>query len=178
MLIRGATLADVPALHSLIESAYRGDSARRGWTHEADMLGGQRTDEDALAEMLTDPTQQILVAEVDGLLVGSVQVQRHDDGRAYLGQLAVDPDQQAGGIGSRLIEAAEALAVSEFGASVMEMTVIVQRTELTAYYARRGYRETGEMRPFPFDNARIGVATRRDLAFTVLEKVLRSSPTR
>jgi GNAT superfamily N-acetyltransferase len=167
-------MEDVPALHRLIESAYRGDSARRGWTHEADMLGGQRTDEDALVAMLGDPMQRILVAEIDGALAGSVQVQNRDGGRAYLGQLAVDPDQQAGGIGSRLIEAAEALAVSVFDASIMEMTVIIQRTELTAYYVRRGYRETGEMRPFPFDNNRIGVATRRDLAFTVLEKVLRS----
>jgi N-acetylglutamate synthase-like GNAT family acetyltransferase len=174
MLIRRATVEDVPALHALIESAYRGDSARRGWTHEADMLGGQRTDEDALIEMLADPTQRILVAEIEGALVGSVQVQNRDGGRAYLGQLAVDPGQQAGGIGSRLIEAAEALAVSEFNASIMEMTVIVQRAELTAYYVRRGYSETGEMRPFPFDNTRIGVATRRDLAFTVLEKALRS----
>jgi predicted N-acetyltransferase YhbS len=174
VLIREATRADVAALHKLVESAYRGDSARRGWTHEADMLGGQRTDEDALIESLSDPTQRILVAEIEGTLVGSVQVQNRDGGRAYLGQLAVNPDQQAGGIGSRLIEAVEAFAVSEFGASVMEMTVIVQRTELTAYYVRRGYRDTGEMRPFPFDNARIGVATRRDLAFTVLEKALRS----
>jgi ribosomal protein S18 acetylase RimI-like enzyme len=173
VLIREATCADVTALHKLVESAYRGNSARRGWTHEADMLGGQRTDEDALIESLYDPTQRILVAEIDGALVGSVQVQNRDGGRAYLGQLAVDPDQQASGIGSRLIEAAEALAVNEFGASIMEMTVIVQRAELTAYYVRRGYRETGEMRPFPFDNARIGVATRRDLAFTVLEKALR-----
>jgi predicted N-acetyltransferase YhbS len=174
VLIREATRADVTALHKLVESAYRGDSARRGWTHEADMLGGQRTDENALIECLNDPTQRILVAEVDGALVGSVQVQNRDGGRAYLGQLAVDPDQQAGGIGSRLIEAAEALAISEFGASVIEMTVIVQRTELTVYYVRRGYRETGEMRPFPFDNARIGMATRHDLAFTVLEKALHS----
>jgi ribosomal protein S18 acetylase RimI-like enzyme len=174
VLIREATRVDVTALHKLVESAYRGDSARRGWTHEADMLGGQRTDEDALIESLNDPTQRILVAEIDGARVGSVQVQNRDGGRAYLGQLAVDPDQQASGIGSRLIEAAEALAVNEFGASIMEMTVIVQRAELTAYYVRRGYRETGEMRPFPFDNTRIGVTTRRDLAFTVLEKALHS----
>jgi predicted N-acetyltransferase YhbS len=174
VLIREATRADVTALHKLVESAYRGDSARRGWTHEADMLGGQRTDEAALIESLSDPTQRILVAEIADALVGSVQVQNRDGERAYLGQLAVDPNQQASGIGSRLIEAAEALAANEFGASIMEMTVIVQRAELTAYYVRRGYVETGEMRPFPFDNARIGIATRRDLAFTVLEKALHS----
>jgi ribosomal protein S18 acetylase RimI-like enzyme len=173
MLIRDATLADVPALHRLVESAYRGDSARRGWTHEADLLGGQRTDPDALIDTLGDPAKRILVATKGDEIVGSVHVQHCGDARAYLGQLAVHPDQQAAGIGRCLIEAAEALAMRDFDASVMEMTVIVQRAELTAYYVRRGYQETGEIRPFPFENARIGIATRRDLAFTVLEKTLR-----
>ena len=174
MQIRLATIADVAALHVLVERAYRGDSARQGWTHEADMLGGQRTDQAALIEMLNDPTQRVLVAEVDGKIVGSVQIQDRGNGLAYLGQLAVYPDVQAGGIGSRLVNAAETLAIERFAATRMEMTVIVQRSELIAYYLRRGYLETGEMRPFPFDNDRIGVATRRDLAFTVLAKPLLS----
>ena len=46
--------SDVAALHRLIESAYRGDSAKAGWTHEADLLGGQRTDEAELLDILAD----------------------------------------------------------------------------------------------------------------------------
>ena len=174
MQIRLATVADVAVLHILVERAYRGDSARRGWTHEADMLGGQRTDEAALTEMLNDPMQRVLVAEVDGKTVGSVQIQDRGHGLAYLGQLAVDPDSQAGGIGSCLVNAAEALAIESFAATRIEMTVIVQRSELIAYYLRRGYGETGEVRPFPLDDDRFGIATRRDLAFTVLAKPLLS----
>ena len=48
--IRPATAADIPALHALIESAYRGEVSRAGWTTEADLLDGQRTDPDDLAD--------------------------------------------------------------------------------------------------------------------------------
>ena len=61
MHLEPATPADVSALHALVESAYRGDSARRGWSHEADLLDGQRTDQAALAAMVADPAQHLLV---------------------------------------------------------------------------------------------------------------------
>ena len=173
MKIRQGALRDVPRLHQLIESAYRGDSARQGWTHEADLLRGQRTDEAALIETLQNRDKRILVAESEGEMVGSVQVESHDAGLAYLGQLAVDPGKQGGGIGTFLIKAAEALAVELFAADRMEMTVIKQRPELLAYYVRRGYDETVEMRPFPFDDDRVGIAVHHDLSFTLLSKALR-----
>ena len=40
---RHATHADIDSLVALIESAYRGDVSKQGWTTEADMLGGRRT---------------------------------------------------------------------------------------------------------------------------------------
>ena len=95
-----------PALHRLIESAYRGDSAKVGWTHEADLLGGQRTDQAELRDILADPSRVILLAEVDGVLTGCVQVADQGQGLAYLGLLTVDPTRQAGGLGRRLINAA------------------------------------------------------------------------
>src|SRR5436190_1523691 len=64
--IRSATHDDLPALLDLIHSAYRGERARGGWTHEADLLDGQRTDNEALREVIDDPGQRILLAEVDG----------------------------------------------------------------------------------------------------------------
>ena len=164
-------MADLPALHALVESAYRGDSARRGWTHEADMLGGQRTDEAGLAEVITDPQQHILLAEQDNALVGCVQLNAKGDGTAYLGLLAVDPALQASGIGAQLIAACETAARETFGATRMEMTVIDGRTELIAYYQRKGYALTGERRPFPMGDDRFGLPIRQ-LEFVVLEKSL------
>ncbi|TVV70091.1 GNAT family N-acetyltransferase [Sphingomonas solaris] len=170
--IRSATIADVPALHALVEGAYRGDSARGGWTHEADLLGGQRTDPAALAAILADADHRILLACVGIDPVGCVQIGRGDGTTATLGLLAVAPGRQAGGLGRRLIAAAEAEAATRFGARRMEMTVIVQRDELIAWYERRGYVPTGETRPFPLDDPRFGLPVRRDLAFTVLAKAL------
>lgn len=172
IVIEPAALLDLPALHSLIESAYRGDSARRGWTHEADLLGGQRTDPAMLEALLADERQHLLVARAQDDLIGCVSVTRLADDVGYLGLLTVDPARQAGGLGRRLIEAAEALA-SGWGAPRMEMTVIVQRADLIAWYERRGYARTGETRPFPLDDARFGLPQRRDLEFAVLARVLR-----
>ncbi len=160
------------ALHRLVESAYRGDSAKAGWTHEADLLGGQRTDEAELLDILADVSRVILLAEVDGVLTGCVQVADQGEGLAYLGLLTVDPTRQAGGLGRLLIEAAEAEAVARFGATRMEMTVIRQRSELIAWYERRGYALTGETRPFPLDETTIGLSD-RDLTFVVMEKALK-----
>lgn len=170
-MIRHATPADLPALHALVERAYRGDSAKAGWTHEADLLGGQRTDLAALTEMLADPEQHLLVALDAGALTGCVAVTRKPDGRGYLGLLTVDPALQAAGLGKRLIAAAENEARA-FGADAIQMTVIATRGELIAYYERRGYALTGERRPFPLDDPRFGLPKTRDLEFVVLERVL------
>lgn len=170
-LIRIATPADLPALLDLVHRAYRGDSARQGWTHEADLLDGQRTDAEALGAMLADDRQRVLVADEGGRLIGCVHVTDQGD-TAYLGMLSVDPILQAHGVGKLLIEAAESLAVETFKAARMEMTVIEQRVELIAFYERRGYARTSEMRPFPLDDRRFGLPRRRDLAFAVLAKAL------
>jgi ribosomal protein S18 acetylase RimI-like enzyme len=169
--IRPAAHADVPALLDLVHSAYRGDSARGGWTHEADLLDGQRTDAAALTAVLDHPDQHILLAEDDAGLAGCVQVTDKGGGIAYLGLLSIAPDRQAQGLGRMLIQAAEAHG-RKFGARKMEMTVIRQREELVAYYERRGYARTGEERPFPHDDPRFGIPRRSDLSFVVLAKPL------
>lgn len=171
-LIRVATPADLDPLLALVHRAYRGDSARTGWTHEADLLDGQRTDADSLRDTIADPAQRILIAEQDGAMLGCVTISDQGAGTAYLGMLAIDPDRQATGLGRVLIAAAEAAAAGLFEAKTVEMTVITQRAELIAYYERRGYARTGEERPFPLDDPRFGIPKRRDLSFVVLAKRL------
>jgi GNAT superfamily N-acetyltransferase len=171
--IRNAEIGDIEALHILIESAYRGDSARAGWTHEADLLGGQRIDQDGLADILGDPGQHLLVATgANRSLLGCVEITDRGAGLAYLGLLSVAPAGQAKGLGKQLIVAAEAFARDRLAATRMEMTVIRQRTELIAYYERRGYRQTGEERPFPYGDNRFGVPRTDDLSFVVLARTL------
>ncbi|MGV3512676.1 MAG: GNAT family N-acetyltransferase [Novosphingobium sp.] len=148
---RLAKAEDVAALRALVEKAYRGESAKRGWTHEADLLDDERTSDSELAETIASDASRVLLAEMDRALVGTVTITDLGGGRAYLGMLCVDPDLQAEGLGRALIADAEDTAAEQFGAQVMEMTVIDARPELIAYYERRGYARSGEKRPFPYD---------------------------
>ena len=162
-----ATEQDIPTLNELVQSAYRGDSSRRGWTTEADLLDGIRTDEAGLKTMLANPQATILKYEDAGQLLGCVYLEKKGD-RLYLGMLTVSPDAQAGGIGKQLMAAAEQVA-RDRQCRAMTMTVIPQRHELIAFYERRGYRPTGETEPFPMDDPRFGLP-KQPLSFIVMEK--------
>ena len=169
MILREATAADVAALERLVNSAFRGDSSRAGWTTEADLLDGQRVDGAGLAQTIATPDHVILVAERDGELVGCVHLQRRGED-CYLGMLTIRPTAQGAGLGSRLLEAAERWAAAHWSSETVTMTVIAQRAELIAWYERRGYRRTGEQRQFPYGNPRFGLPRRPDLIFEVLRK--------
>jgi ribosomal protein S18 acetylase RimI-like enzyme len=171
-VIDSARIDDLIPLHALIESAYRGDAARTGWTHEADLIDGQRTDAESLAATLDDATQRVLVARDGGAIIGCVALTDKGDGTCYLGMLTVKPDLQAAGLGRRLIEAGERGARESFRARRIEMTVIAQREELIAWYERRGYRRTDERRPFPYGDSRFGTPRDDSLVFVVLERLI------
>ena len=172
MHLEPAAADDLPALLALIEGAYRGDSAREGWSHEADLLDGQRIDQNALRAILADPAQHLLVLRDGDSIRACANLADKGDGLAYLGLLTVEPRFQASGIGRALLTAAEDHARREMACDRLEMTVIVQRAELIAWYERRGYRQSGERRPFPMDDPRFGLPKRGDLDFVVLEKGL------
>jgi ribosomal protein S18 acetylase RimI-like enzyme len=166
-----ATPDDVPAIVAIVESAYRGDASRAGWTTEADLLDGQRTDPDEVAALIARSDARIVLARDGGALVGSVLVTA-EDGEGYLGMFAVQPDRQNGGLGRALLAEAERVMRAELGCAEARMTVIVQRAELIAWYERRGWTRTGEREPFPYGRLRSGMPRRDDLEFVVLAKPL------
>lgn len=168
---RDAVEADVPALVSLVESAYRGDSSRSGWTTEADILDGRRTDADAVRQVVTAPGSRLLVVECDGELIGCCQLERRGEA-AYFGMFAVRPGTQGAGLGRQIMAEAERQVREGWGVREMHMTVISVREELIAWYERRGYRRTGRMTPFPYGDERFGVPLRDDLQFELLVKEL------
>jgi len=167
---RLANRADVPHIVALVHSAYRGDHSRLGWTTEADLLDGQRTDPEEVEALIDAADSQLLVAERAGELVGNVLISRQGDA-AYVGMLAVRPELQAQGIARALLHEVEGRVLAERLGRI-EMTVIAQRPELIAWYERRGYRDTGLTRPFPYGDERFGLPRRPDLFFRVLEKAL------
>src|SRR5215475_14493272 len=96
---RPASTADVAEIVALVESAYRGEASRTGWTTEADLLDGQRTDADAVADMLRQPDSTVLLAdEDDGQLVGCCRLERQAGGAAYFGLFSVRPLRQGAGV--------------------------------------------------------------------------------
>lgn len=170
--------SELDAIAALVNSAYRGQSAKAGWAHESDYIDGQRTSAtDLAAELAADPAPSLLVLrrEAGGEILACAMIERiaQGDGRVvgYIGMLTVKPDLQAGGVGRALLEASEDFARG-FGAVLARMTVVSIRDTLIAWYERRGYRLTGERRPFPYDDERFGVPKVRGLEFVVLEKGL------
>lgn len=164
VVIAPAGLGDAAALKALLEAAYRGESARQGWNHEADILDDERTAPGEVEALLADPAVTILTARDGAALMGCVAVTVKDAALAYLGMLCVSPLLQSGGLGRRLLDAAEDCARA-LGIAAMEMTVIDSRLTLIAWYERRGYALTGERRPFP-------VPRDPPIRFVVLEKRL------
>lgn len=169
-VFRHAVLADVDDIVALVESAYRGESGRRGWTTESDLLDGRRTDAGLVAGLLVSPDHSlILLALIDGVLRACCHIERHEDS-AYFGMFAVDPSWQGGGLGKHVLAEAERVACEVWRCRAMHMTVIDLRSELIAWYERRGYRRTGEYKPFPYGDERFGIPRRDDLRFELLIK--------
>jgi ribosomal protein S18 acetylase RimI-like enzyme len=169
MNISQATIHDVPQLVKLVNSAYRGETSKKGWTTEADLVDGIRTDEVSLKEMIQKPNAALLkYLDEDGAIAGSVYLQKQQE-KLYLGMLTVSPEIQAKGIGKQLLQASEKYAL-DVECTTITMTVISVRKELIDWYERHGYRSTGEKEPFPTD-VKFGIP-KQPLEFIVMEKHL------
>jgi len=160
--------ADAAQLAELINSAYRGESSRQGWTTEADLLDGRRTDVEDILHLIAGPDSKLLLCRRGGELLGSVHLQ-HQDRQVHIGMLAVKPSSQNLGVGKRLLQAAEVEASQTWRANRLLMAVIPCRTELIAFYERRGYRRTGIVKAFPL-NPVLWVPKVTGLSLELLEK--------
>ena len=164
-----AKVADAAELNILVNSAYRGDSSRQGWTTEADLLDGTRTDAAGIEDIINKPGFTLLKYTEDGKILGCVEL-HNENGKLYLGMLTVEPHLQGKGIGKELLKAAEAEAKKQKCKSIF-MTVISVRKELIDWYVRHGYSHTGERKPFAFTDPRFG-QPKKQLEFVVLEKMV------
>lgn len=169
-VFRIAHVTDADAIADLVNAAYRGESSRRGWTTEADLLDGRRTTADEIRQLIRAPDSIILLCTDAGGLLGSVhvaQVDRH----AHIGMFVVSPPLQGKGVGKQLLEAAERTAQQEWSVRQAVMHVITRRAELIAFYERRGYVRTGVCHAFP-ENPAMWIPKVTDLQLEVLEKQL------
>lgn len=169
-MIKKASSSDIPALVALLNSAYRGEASKQGWTSEADKIEGDiRTDEDQLQELMQTPNAVFLkYTGNSGNIVGCVFLHKREE-KLYLGMLCVSPVVQAKGVGKKLMTAAEGYARQENCPAIF-MRVFSFRHELIRWYEKQGYYKTGEINPF--ENSRYGTATEK-LEFLIMEKKIR-----
>ena len=168
-MIAKAVAEDIASLNTLINSAYRGEFSKKGWTTEAHLLEGSRTTEVELLGIIQDASHTILKYSDNGKIIGCVLLKVKAN-ELYLGMLTVSPDLQNSGIGKKLLRQAEVFAV-EMQLPKIVMTVITVRVELIAWYKRNGYVDTGAREPFPVSDV-FNPTTKEPLEFMVLEKVI------
>jgi ribosomal protein S18 acetylase RimI-like enzyme len=167
--ISPASIRDTSRLNKLVNSAYRGEESKKGWTTEADFLDGTRIDEGALKVLIQTESTTVLMFEEDQELLGCVEL-RKEGNKLYLGMLSVNPNTQGKGVGKKLLVAAEDHAKS-LKCNTITMNVIDGRQELIDWYVRHGYKLTGERKPFIGPDERWGIP-KRTLEFVFLEKKL------
>lgn len=168
-MIEIASNQDIPSLVALINSAYRGEGSKQGWTTEADLIQGLRTDEDNLAEVINDPATTFLkYTNEEGQVIGCIRLQQQQD-RLYLGMLTVSPALQAQGLGKKMLKAADELALAKNCRAIFMMVFSV-RPELIAWYERHGYQKTGKVIPFEH-NEKFEIVAQK-LEFLELEKLI------
>ena len=168
-MITTATLEDVTAITHLINSAYRGESSKKGWTTEGNLLTGSRITKDELSEIIEKKQNTILKCVENSQIICTVMLVEKEN-QLYLGMLTVNPELQNNGIGKKLLKHAEIHAL-ELGLSKIVMTVISVREELIDWYIRNGYTDTGIREPFPLNDTD-ALILKQPLEFVVLEKII------
>lgn len=161
---------DAGQIAALVNSAYRGESSKQGWTTEADLLAGLRIDIEEILRLISSDESMLLLCKAEAELIGSVHLQKQAE-QVCLGMLAVSPPLQGRGIGKQLLEAAEQAAQETWAVNKSVMSVIASRSELIAFYERRGYRRTGVSKAFPV-NPELWTPKVAGLRLEILEKVL------
>ena len=165
---RTASKLDTEAIAQLVNKAYRPESGTPGWTHEADLVAGNRTSASQVAETISKPDSVILVGLKNSEIVACVHIEK-DGNNSYIGMLAVNPTVQGVGTGKQVLAYAENYAATVLGSEKFVMVVVSARTELISFYLRRGYQKTGSIMDYPL-SAGAGSPKHANLKIEVLEK--------
>ena len=176
LYLKQITPADISEVVRLVNSAYRGDSSRQGWTTEAEYLDGQRTDEQTLAAELQGENKTVLCVcnKQNSEIIGTVFLEQFQDEKGpncYLGMLTVKPTLQNSGLGKWMMSEVER-HVKAWGIHRITLGVLNPRHELMAWYERRGYIKNGVTEDFPYGQDQFGKPKTKGLHFVMFEKTI------
>jgi ribosomal protein S18 acetylase RimI-like enzyme len=169
--LRYASRDDAHWLHEFVNNAYRGESSKKGWTTEAELLGGQRTSPKNLREQLNDTRQKILLLFDMQKCLACVNLVEESAESLYFGMLTVDPELQSQGLGKFMMQEVFRLASTQ-RFKVIRLHVISERKELIEWYKRRGFNLTGKKEPFPMHDPEFGIPKVDFLEFLEMQKTL------
>jgi len=155
----------------LVNSVYRGENSKKGWTTEAYFLSGIRITAEKIKEIINTDNNVILTAIMNNKIIGCVHLEKTGN-FCMLGLLSVSVNHQTFGVGKKIIIKSEEYAIQKFEVNEMRMKVIGRRKELIDYYIRRGYSITGEKEDFKPGPDIYGEPTDGDLYFETLSKKL------
>ena len=117
LLFHKAEIADASAIAQLINSAYRGETSRKGWTTEADILDGLRTTTSEVGKIIKRDNAFILIGVLNDEIVATICCEWQElafKDTVHFGMIAVKPSLQNKGYGKTLIQAAEAICLREW----------------------------------------------------------------
>ncbi|MPW44622.1 GNAT family N-acetyltransferase [Acinetobacter guerrae] len=160
-----ATEQHINDVVELVNFSYR-NKDHQGWTSEALIVEGDRINADQLQDLMNSDAAILLLLQ-QKQLVGCVHVQKNEDA-GYIGMLTIHPNFQNQGIGKQLLQAAEHYLIEKYSVSCFKMSVLSVRSELLAFYQRRGYEVTSQVDDYPI-HANVGQPLSKDL--TVLHLV-------
>ncbi len=172
--MRRATAADSASeICRVVNAAYRREErdAGKSWTTEAHLVSGERLTLPQCESMLASNAIILLALRGGNKVIGTVQVTPTPPDCGFIGMLSVDPMVQAEGVGKTLLAAAEGYIRDELRFPFARMRAFEERSELVAYYVRRGYLDTGTRIKFDKPGAS-EVLLRGQLHFVLLEKKL------
>lgn len=165
---RIASADDAGDIAKLVNSAYR-PLNRLGWTHESDLISGERISVEQVLSLFCDNSVVLLLCD-EIQIVSCVHIQGNHS-YAYIGMLATNPQLQAQGLGKKMLSHAEQYASEYFKTDTFRMSILSSRPELLAFYERRGYSLTGETNPYPLSEG-IGIPKVGNVQVLSLVKII------
>jgi tRNA threonylcarbamoyladenosine biosynthesis protein TsaE len=130
VVVRPATPADAAVVQQLSHRAY---------AEHADLVPTPKVLSETIEVVAAELAEQGgLVAEVGGVVVGSIRHGIEEDGRRWLRRVSVDPDIRRHGVGTALVKAAVAVT-GAVGAPGLHLAVRHALPHTRAWYQRLGF---------------------------------------
>lgn len=167
-IFRAANKLDAEVITKLVNKAYRPESGASGWTHESDLVSGSRANVDQVVDIISKPDSIIFLGIKGSEIVACIHIEK-DGSNSYIGMFAVNPTLQGAGVGKQMLAYAECYASENFSSDKFIMVVVSSRSELIAFYQRRGYQKTGSIMDYPL-SVGAGIPKNTGLKIEILEK--------